>query len=67
MPEGFCDTAVRGVGSGWHFAPPPSCSAVMIMFFFARAACYVRVHASCNLVRPDARAECFAAGTEFCF
>ena len=30
----------------------------MIMFFFARAACHVRVHASCNLVRPDVRAEC---------
>ena len=28
----FCDTAARGVGSGWHFAPPPPRTAVMIMF-----------------------------------
>ena len=34
ISEGFCDTAVRGVGSGWHFAPPPPRTAVMIMFFF---------------------------------
>ena len=26
--------------------------------FFARATCHVRVHASCNQVRPDARAAC---------
>ena len=30
----------------------------MIVFSFARAACHVRVHASCNLVRQDTRTEC---------
>ena len=66
IPEGFFDSVVRGVGSGWHFAPPPSCTAVMIMFSSRE------LRVMCGCMPPATwsakmRAlSAVAAGTEFC-
>ena len=65
--HGFCNTAVRGVGSGWHFAPPPSCTAVMIMFSSRELRVMCRCMPPATWSAKMLRAlSAVAVGTEFC-